>query len=335
MKISPILLLFVSLFTLIGCQPKSEIGENALESIQIETPIIRLDSLLFNAKSEKEVLDFLQKNKSISEPYFEVNAQNFPELAKKLNSFIQNPALFEFYKKSINRPSGIQIDSLQTAINHAFKNIKALYPDFIPPKIHTIFTGFAGKDIFVSDSNIVIGLDFFIGKKAEYRPQVYDYQLFKYQPELIVPTLINLMAVKYARIEGGDKSLLADMLFYGKCYQFTKTMIPNAADSLIIGYTQKQLDDTEASQEMVWGHIIDQKLLFESSPFKKAKYLEERPNTQEISQDCPGAIGRWLGWKIIKKYVENNPQQTLNNLMDNGKAQDIFEKSKYKGKAQL
>ena len=143
------------------------------------------------------------------------------------------------------------------------------------------------------------------------------------------------MAIKYARIEQVDKSLLADMIFYGKCYQFSQTMLPNTPDSLIIGYSKNQLDDTEASQEIVWGHFIDQKLLYETSPFKKVKYLDERPNTVEISPDCPGMIGRWLGWKIVKKFAENNPDQSFPTLMQNGKAQSIFELSKYKGKGDV
>lgn len=329
------ILVILSITLLQSCRFDKENNNSELVKGLASSPIIRLDSLLFAAKNDAEVLKLLENNKAISETYFDTPTQNLPELAKKLSEFIQNPALVQFYKETINNSSGIKIDSLQNAINEAFINIKAIYPNFKAPKVYTLFTGFAGKDIQVNDSSVVIGLEYFAGKKAKYRPQVYDYQLNKYQKEYILPSILNQLAIKKAAIDPSDKSLLADMLFYGKCYQFTKTMIPNVADSLIIGYSQKELDATEISQEMVWAHMIDQKLLYESSPFKKAKYLEERPNTQEISPDCPGMIGRWLGWKIVKKYMENNSEQTLKSLLENQRAQDIFEKSKYKGKADL
>ncbi len=329
------ILLAISVIILQSCRFDKDKSDNERQKVKLSAPIIRLDSLLFASKNEAEVFKLLENNKIISESYFETPSQNFPELAKKLFEFIQNPTLGQFYNETINNTTGIKINYLQNAINQAFSNIKVTYPNFKAPKVYTFFTGFAGKDIQVTDSAIVIGLEYFAGKNAKYRPQVYDYQLKKYQKEYIVPSILNQLAIKKAKIDPLDKSLLADMLFYGKCYQFTKMMIPNVADSLIIGYSQKELDATEVSQEMVWAHMVDQKLLYETSPFKKAKYLEERPNTQEISPDCPGMIGRWLGWKIVKKYLENNSEQSLISLLQNPKAQDIFEKSKYKGKGDL
>jgi hypothetical protein len=323
-------LLFIFLLVLnFSCKNDSNSSENNLAIVQIAGPIIQIDSLLFEAKNESEILTILQKHKTVSEQYFETNAEKFTELSKKLFTFIQSPELKQFYGETVNKS---KIDSIKTALNTAFNYIKADYPNFKAPKIYTFFTGFAGKDMLVNDSTIAIGLDYFGGPEAKYRPQVFDYQINKYQAEYIVPSILNQMAIKYAAIEPSDKSLLADMLFYGKCYQFTKQMLPNAADSLIIGYTQEQLEATETSQEMVWGHFIDEKLLFESNPFKKSKYLDERPNTQEISPDCPGLIGRWLGWKIVKKYLENNPKQNFKALMANPKAQYLFENSNYKGK---
>jgi hypothetical protein len=332
-KFTSLVFILISALSFQSCKKDKEKSDINITDIQVNSPIIRLDSTLFNKKTETEVLAFLDSNSSIAEAYFDTPKAGFPELAKKLNSFVQNTDLQQFYQKSINTAEGIKIVSLQAELNQAFRHIKYYYPKFSPPKIYTLFTGFAGKDIFVSDSVIVIGLDYFVGKNAQFRPQVYDYQLAKYQKEYIVPSVLNQLAVKYARVDPTDKSLLADMIFYGKCYQFSKIMQPNSPDSLIIGYTQNQLEETEISQEIVWGHFIDQKLLYETSPFKKVKYLDERPNTVEISPDCPGMIGRWLGWKIVKKYVENNPEQTFQMLMQNEKAQSIFKLSKYKGKA--
>lgn len=332
-KQTPIILFL--LFFFLSCDNSKKEKTEAQSKFTVNKPLIRLDSVLFTLKTIPEITLFLEKNKAIVEPYFDVTSKNFPELAKNLAQYIQNPALIGFYNNTVNSPQKIKLDSLQIAINQAFSNIKATYPNYKIPKIYTFFTGFAGKDLLVTDSTIMIGLEYFGGKTATYRPQVYDYQLNRYEQAYILPSILNQVAINFAKINPADKSLLADMLFYGKCYQFTKNMLPEAPDSLITGYSQKQLDATEISQEMVWAHFIDQKLLYENSPFKKTKYLDERPNTQEISPDCPGMIGRWLGYKIITKYLENNKTQTLKNVLANGKAQEIFEQSKYKGRADL
>jgi hypothetical protein len=59
--------------------------------------------------------------------------------------------------------------------------------------------------------------------------------------------------------------------------------------------------------------------------------MSERPATVEISQACPGGIGRWLGWRIVNNYLKKKPDTSLKALMENTNAQQIFEQSKYRG----
>ena len=42
--------------------------------------------------------------------------------------------------------------------------------------------------------------------------------------------------------------------------------------------------------------------------------MSERPSTYEISPQVPGRIGRWLGWKIVSSYMDQN-QITLEELL--------------------
>jgi len=59
-------------------------------------------------------------------------------------------------------------------------------------------------------------------------------------------------------------------------------------------------------------------------------YIGEAPFTQTLSQeDSPGNIGPWIGWQIIKKYMENNKDVKPEQLMKTD-AVDIINGSKYK-----
>ncbi|NJN42061.1 MAG: hypothetical protein HC811_07420 [Flammeovirgaceae bacterium] len=58
--------------------------------------------------------------------------------------------------------------------------MKYYYPDFKPPVIKTMLTGLE-TDLYVSDSLIVIGLDYYLGKGAKYRPNMYEYMLRRYE----------------------------------------------------------------------------------------------------------------------------------------------------------
>ena len=66
----------------------------------------------------------------------------------------------------------------------------------------------------------------------------------------------------------------------------------------------------------------------------KDKFIAERPKTFEIGQNCPGRIGRWIGWEIVKSYMSNNPETSLNGLMENNNSRKIFERSGFKPRNQ-
>jgi uncharacterized protein YjaZ len=69
----------------------------------------------------------------------------------------------------------------------------------------------------------------------------------------------------------------------------------------------------------------DQKLIarfINPAPFSKF-YLE-------IDNESPGQVGAWIGWQMVRSFVQNNDMPLENLLKTNAK--EIFIKSKYKPK---
>ena len=293
------------------------------------TPIIieRAEKILFEAKSTADLQKLISERPYLSQ-YFGVALQDSTFLGQ-LFSNISNPELQKF-NTELQTQFGDMAD-LKTQFEEAFAVIKSNYPDFKSPKIITIVTGFSGNDLYVSDSVVVIGLDYFGGPKAKYRPQFYEYQLKRCQKEYIVPSVLFFMAEKFNKTDGEDKTLLANMVAYGKAFEFVKHIAPTTPDSVVLGYSQQQLDDVYTSQQDIWAYFLDRKLLYQSRDIEKQPFLDERPATVEISQECPGAIGRWVGWRIVSKYVKQNAGLSLKELMENTNARQIFEQSNYRG----
>jgi hypothetical protein len=265
--------------------------------------------------------------------YFNANeAGNDTALIRELADRVNNPALNEL-NQQVQAEFG-DLTDLNTQLSEAFANIKKDFPDFHQPTVATVVTGFMGPDLVVTDSLIVIGLDYFAGPKAKYRPrgpQYPQYILRRYQKESIVPAIVFAISDKYNATNRADQTMLADMVYYGKGYVFTKTMLPETADSLVIGYSDTQLTETFNAQDIIWGHFIDNQLLYQANPAVKGRYLNERPFTAEIGQRCPGAIGRWVGWRIVGRYHDEHDDVAIADLMRNTDARLIFEQSGYKG----
>ena len=321
MRIQLAIVGFFYLFLLASCTKNEEIS------------FIRLDQQLFSGKSSDSVRALLNRNPVVAQLYFNANgAGNDTALVRELTDRANNPAL-NGLNTQIQAQFG-DMSELRHQLAEAFTNIKKEFPDFRAPKIATIVTGFLGPDLVVTDSLIVIGLDYFAGPKAKYHPpnqEFPQYILRRYQKDYIVPAIIFALSDKYNATNRADQTMLADMVYYGKGYVFTKAMLPEMADSLVIGYSDKQLTQTFNAQDVVWAHFIDNQLLYQTNPAIKQRYLNERPFTAEIGQACPGAIGRWVGWRIVGRYHDEHSNISISELMRNADARQIFEQSGYKG----
>lgn len=322
------LALFAFLITLIvSCNTdKREVVDTS--EVKMDVSVENLDRELIKSKSVQDVQIFLNKHSYLKSLYF--TDSDTIQLATQLYNIIGNPGFQEF---------GIQVDTIIGdrekniigPMQEAFKRIKVYYPEFKAPKIKFMVSGFTGNDLYVSDSLIIIGLDFFGGPKALYRPNVYDYQLNRYQKEYIVPSIIFFLSNQYNQLDAADQTLLSEMIGYGKGYEFVKQVMPEAPDSLIIGFSEDNLRRTYNSQLDIWSFFITNKLLYEKNELKKQKYIGERPYTVEIGNKVPGGIGKWLGWRIVEMYRRENPKVSLQELMKNGNSGQILQESGYKG----
>lgn len=327
---SRILLFIVLLAAFAASCNNKDAREADTSSIQLELVSENLDAALFSCKSVKDVQNFLLKYHYLQKAYFTDFPGDSAQLAAHLFNILQNPDLQNF-RKELDSLIGDRNTTVLKPLAKAYKQIKFHYPAFKAPKIQFIVTGFEGNDLYISDSLVIIGLDYFGGPQARYRPDVYDYQLRRYRKEYIVPSIVFFTSNRYNRMNAQDQTLLADMIGYGKAYEFVKQVMPDAPDSLVLGYSEENLRRTYNSQQEIWSYFVASKLLYEKNDLKKKKFIEERPFTSEIGSKVPGAIARWVGWRIVNRFVAKNPEMTLPELMQIDNAGRILQESGYKG----
>jgi hypothetical protein len=299
--------------------------------VSISVEIKRLEDGLFKLQTKSEIATFLEQNQLLAEQFLGLeNDQERSQLVDKLYDMVRDTALQELYQEVQHKFK--DISQLQSQLEYAFRRLKSYYPTFEVPQVVTFITGM-GTDLYVSKQLIVVGLDFFLGEGAKFRPlRMPNYILRTYQPQYILPKLILLLSQQFNVENSKDNTLLHDMLYAGKAYFFTKALLPKVSDATVLCYTEAQYVDTEKHQRFVWQHFIDHELFYETNHMIKKRYLGDRPFTSEIGPGCPGNIGGWLGYQIIKKYMQNNRDITLPILMSSMDAQHLFMQAKYKPK---
>jgi hypothetical protein len=304
--------------------------QSQLNKSSIKVEIRRLERDVQRIQNQQDVKNFLEEN-----PIF---ARNYLQQGVVPDSVIENSLLriaaspyIDTLTQQTEEYFGEMAD-IHNEFQEAFALIKNSYPDFVPPTIYTVVTGFE-SDVYVTDSLIIVGLDVFLGDKAKYRmKETPNYIFHRYRKNFIVPAVVMFLSNKYneAETDFRKKSLLNEMIYFGKTYYFMEKVLPKVADSTIIGYTAQEIIDSKGNEAIIWGYFVENNLFYETLHEKITRYVGERPNTAEIGTECPGRIGRWLGWQIVRKYMENNPQVTLSALMLEKDAKKIFELAKYK-----
>ncbi len=305
-------------------------GPPKVESMKIT----RLDEQLLQSGSLEEVKELMLRYPTFTKDF--LDSDQYPDLeilAKKLYGISKDKAIVDTLFQETKEVFG-DLSQLDEELSSAFSRMKHYYPSATVPGVQIALTGLY-NDVFVSDSVLIIGLDYFIGKEASYRPlNTPEYILKRYEKESILPLIFSFVSNNFMVIDQKDNTLLADMVNYGRSYYFTKQMLPCTPDGWIVGYDDAEMGIVSANQEAIWGHFINRQLFYETSHFVKNKYTGERPNVFEIGDQCPGRIARWLGWQIVKAYMEKNPDVTLSQLMVETDVQKILSKSKFKARNQ-
>lgn len=328
---SSILYLFLLVVLLSSCSWNEE-GCRDVPSLKEEPKsisIIRLDLEMEKLKTREEVATFMEKYPRFHEVY--LDSRNFPPAFTQENIFrlISDPsvdtlhnAVSKYYKN---------LTWLEKGLSEMFARVQQYYPQYTPPKVYTVVTGF-GTDIFYQDGILLIGLDYFMDS-LKYRPSslLPNYILRRRTPPHLLPSIALLVSQDFNEMDITDNTLTAEMIKWGKSHYFTSMVLPCVPDSLIIGYTTEEMIGIETNQNKVWEYYVKNKLFYSSESMAIKKYIEERPFSQEIDMKCPGRTGQWLGWRIIESYAKKEGK-TLPEIMAETDSKSIFQKSKYKPK---
>lgn len=288
------------------------------------------EDTLANIQSKSQLRDFLTREPLIRDEMFRrAEYPNDSVFLDEIFNRFANPgidALLEETKRVFGDGADLALE-----FREAFSNLRYYYPDFTPPRIKTLITGL-DTDLFVSDSLILISLDFFLGPGARYRPKMYEYLLRRYDPNDIVPSCLLLYGIsnRFNKTDLKDRTVLADMVAYGKSFYFTKHMLPCTPDSVLIWYTKEEIEGARNNEDLIWARFIQDKVLFSTSMIDKKNYLGDRPVTTQVGEKCPGRIGQWVGWQVVREYMKTHPETTLQELMNLDNAQALFKNSNYK-----
>lgn len=244
-----------------------------------------------------------------------------------MNSFIQD-TLIQNLKRMADEV--IPKEEIKNNLDEAFKYYHYYFPEKVVPTVNTCISGF-NQSIVMTDSLVGISLDKYLGADCEYYPQlgIPKYKTRNMQPEKIVPDVMYAWGMGEFPIDEDAMYLIDHMIYQGKLMYFMDAMLPETPDTLKIGFSQEQLDFCINREAEMWAYLAEYNLLYSTERMDVKRYVDDAPYTSSFTSDSPGRTGVWLGWQIVKAYMNKNKNVGLDELMLNNDYQSILNNSGY------
>lgn len=289
----------------------------------------RQDSMGFSMMRKKYGAFFEQFNTGV----LNIGSSRSPIYLERLQSFTGDKDIRYLYKCVDSVFTAKDRANLQASFDESFTLYKAVFKNHSLPKIAYQISGF-NYAMVCSDSILGIGLDFYLGKNFKYYGylQYPEYKKRVMQKEYILPHALYAWFKTEFDTTDGASNLLGEMVNEGKILYFIQNLKPEMQDTILFGYTQKQLEWCIYNEFNIWRTLVDKKMLFSTNAIENQKMISEGPFTTGFPRESPGRLGWFMGYRIVESYMKNNPDVSLEQLMANNDAALILSKSKYKPK---
>ncbi|MDT7828062.1 gliding motility lipoprotein GldB [Pricia sp. S334] len=212
-----------------------------------------------------------------------------------------------------------------------FKHIKYYFPNYQLPKVVTVTSDVSyDSRIIMTDSLLLIGLDNYLGPDHKFYQSFPNYIAAGLDKQYLVSDVANAFA-KQVVPKPKDRTFLGQMIYYGKELATKDKLAPFISDGQKINYSEAQLAWAKANEEQIWRNFIENEYLYSTDNKLVRRFLDQAPFSKfglELDNESPGRIGRFLGWQIVRAFMEKN-EVTLQQMLSLP-AEEIFKKSNYK-----
>lgn len=293
-----------------------------VSSVELELEFDRFEESMFKAQSAEEL-------KTINESLIERGGE-----------------LYEYYVYEMLRSGSVYDDSVQyylwyfisdTIIQQVYSDIETTFADFTPyeeritdifkhqkyhlpdaplPKKIITYNSALNYGVTSTDSVIGIGLDMYLGQYNEVIQKV-GFPLYvkeKMHYDYLPVDVAHSWLITNVLFENRGETFLSNMIYFGKLRYIMEALMPDMPKNFLIRYTEEEYEYALASEYNVWQYLVDMNWIYSTDMKVKLRFFEEAPTTVGI-EESPGRMGQFMGWQMVRAYMDKNPEVTVSELL--------------------
>jgi gliding motility-associated lipoprotein GldB len=314
------LLLCVLFSGLISCSDDYRTPDEISE-IEMNITVKRFDKDFFNA--DLSSFDVLKKKYPYFIPRNGVDVDSLWTI-KKLDTLEQ-----ELLEESVKIFPDFKEQTSE--LNLLFQHIKYNFPEFKAPEIVTSTSMVSYRDKILLQNNILlIAIDTYLGAEHKFYSGIPKYISTNLKKEQLISDVADVYAKTYIP-EGNQRSLIGQMVYFGKQLYLKDMFMPFKSEASRIGYSEEQLEWSKMNEAEIWSYFVEKDLLFSTDTELSARFIAPAPFSKfylELDRESPGMLGRYIGWQIVRSFMKKNDVSLRELATMDG--DELFEKSKYK-----
>lgn len=221
--------------------------------------------------------------------------------------------------------------ALKKDLEKAFRYYKHYYPQRNVPDVYLHISGF-NQSMAVDSGWVSVSVEKYLGSDCAFYEWLETPQYLRSHmtPEKVVPDVMKAIGMTEYAYNDSIDDLISTMIYHGKMLHFVKRTIPDIPDTLLFGYTEKEMNWCRENEDFMWSAIVEQKHLFSTDPMLTRKYVGEAPFTSFFGQESPGRTGRYLGFQLLQSWMDEHPEYSFREMMQQSDPHRILAKARYR-----
>jgi len=314
------ILLSAFLVLLISCSEEYKTPTDISE-IEMDVSVRRFDQDFYNT----DVASFEKLKKEY--PYFV--PRNFMNIDSLWAAKKQDTLEIELLEESSKVFPDLNAEEADLEL--LFKHIKYYYPEFENPEVVALTPGVKHRSKILLQSNILlIGIDCYLGADHKFYQDIPVFIATNLKKEQLISDVAEVYAKKYI-VQWKQRRFVDQMISFGKQLYLKDLFMPFKSEASRIGYSEEEYVWAQLNESEIWSYFVDRDLLFSTDTSLSNRFIAQAPFSKfylELDNKSPGMLGRYLGWQIVRQFMEENDVSLRELSTISG--EELYKKSKYK-----
>jgi hypothetical protein len=322
-----ILLVLFSIPLLWGCS--SDRLDIAIPDVEVQIAYHRLDLELAQAKSPQDIKrinkSYLEKIPELYTFYIRgcLQAGN-PEDTSVVSALTQ--FLADDYMKKVHEGLLSEFADLSAhtqRIDDAFRYLNYYFPEGQLPQHVVFYNSTFTNSVVSSDKEIGIGIERYLGKDhpvIKDLPEQYFYQYIKDKMDIRYlerDVIMSWLSANYLGEIDESGTVAEQLIAWGKLVYLTEACLPSVHKSILLRYSEDEFDWAEKNEAAFWKFLVEENVLFKREHKFAQNIFQEGPFTPglPIEEKSSPRLGMYMGWKIVKNFMNQSKQVTVSDLI--------------------